>query len=80
MDDKKKMALAVIAVVVAVAAAGFMGFKALAPPKENIVGSLDGTGPGANMNKPVKGMRDAAVGNPPPTMGEPNRTEGARGQ
>jgi hypothetical protein len=72
MDDKKKMALAVIAVVMAVAAAGFMGYRSLAPPKENIVGSLDGTGPGSKA--PAQGMRDAAAGAPPAGV------EGGRGQ
>ena len=78
MDDKKKTVLAAIGVVLAIAAAIFVGTKTLTPEKENIVGSLDGTGPGAT--GPVKGMKDGqpAVGGekqPPPV-----NVEGGRGQ
>lgn len=78
MDEKKKMILAAIGVVVAIAAAIFVGSKTLTPEKEQIVGSLDGTGPGAT--GPVKGMKDGqpVVGgeNQPP----PVNVEGGRGQ
>jgi len=78
MDEKKKMILAAIGVVVAISAAIFVGSKTLTSEKEQIVGSLDGTGPGAT--GPVKGMKDGqpAVGgeNQPP----PANVEGGRGQ
>lgn len=58
MADKKKLILAVLGLVAAVAAAGLMGYKAMAPPAEEIVGTLDPPGGAA------KGMRDAEA--PPP--------------
>ena len=79
MDDKKKMALAVIGLLVAVGLAAFAGIKSLAPTTEHVVGSLDGTGPGAT--GPAKGMREGQpAGRGAGLQGPPPGVEGGRGQ
>lgn len=64
MDEAKQkqvktLGLIVLAIV-GIGAAVYSGVTSLSPPKENIVGSLDGTGPGSTVAP--RGMRDAAAG------------------
>lgn len=77
MDEEKQKQLKTIGlialVVIALGAVGVTVMKGNAGQKENVVGSLDGTGAGATKNP--QGMRDAAAGE-----SRPANVEGGRGQ
>lgn len=64
----------IVLVVIALAAVVITVVKGNSSQHENVVGSLDGTGPGAGKKAPV-GMRDASAGET-----RPANVEGGRGQ